>query len=34
MQPGHGAHHSHPSSADVKEERDYTFYPPKRLHGV
>jgi hypothetical protein len=32
--PGHEAHHSSPSSAEVKNAWSYTSIPPIRLHGV
>jgi hypothetical protein len=32
--PGHEAHHSPPSSVEVKNEWSYTSTPPIRLHGV
>ena len=31
--PGREAHHSPPSSAEVKNERSYTSTVPLRLHG-
>jgi hypothetical protein len=32
--PGLDVDHSLPSSAEVKNEQDYTSEPPKRHHGV